>query len=305
VISGGILEPIDRVAPDESAEPSTDEPQSPRTTIEPLVTTTDDGDGIDASTLIFRPEPRRVIEQFAVPEARSRLTIAGRVTGPARTAFPDGPPTPADDDEADADAANPAHLTEGEISVVIIADVDMFDNQFWVRQFNFGGTTLAQQTSDNAALLVNAAATMAGSDLLASLRGRASGERPLTKIEEMRAEADSALVEKDEALDAEIAEAETRLNDLLSRAGAEEARVTLPEEVRAEVARLEQRVQELGRERRDIRQELNRDIDRLQARLTLMNIAMVPAALFIFAIGLAATRSVGRRIDRRKGLGRG
>jgi hypothetical protein len=46
---------------------------------------------------------------------------------------------------------------------------------------------------------------------------------------------------------------------------------------------------------------LRKDIESLETRLKLINTAMVPALLCVFALGLGGYRAVRRRADRRRG----
>src|SRR5690606_39128043 len=63
------------------------------TTITPLIQTTQQSMLFDEKTVEARPAPSVLTEQFQ-PSGQVQI-LAARVSGPARTAFPDGPP-PAD-----------------------------------------------------------------------------------------------------------------------------------------------------------------------------------------------------------------
>ena len=76
--SSGIIEPI----------------EGAKTTIEPLITTSPDSTKIPAEKLIGLPDVAGLLAQFK-PDNK-RYILAAHVTGPVETAFPDGPPKPAE-----------------------------------------------------------------------------------------------------------------------------------------------------------------------------------------------------------------
>src|SRR6185437_15806297 len=107
-----------------------------------------------------------------------RLTLAARVTGDVKTAFPDGPPKPAaKKDEKPADktadkaaekkpdaaddakaAAKAAQLLKSKqpINVVVVADTDMLDDRLWVQRSDFFGQHVAMPTANNGDFVANA-----------------------------------------------------------------------------------------------------------------------------------------------------
>ncbi|RKZ72728.1 MAG: hypothetical protein DRR16_33805, partial [Candidatus Parabeggiatoa sp. nov. 3] len=98
------------------------------TEIIPLIQTGTKAMQIETSKLGFFGDPEDIVRNFK-PEGQ--FTIAARVTGKVKTAFPDGKPT---DDETD-DVKNEGHLTESAepINIIIVADTDMLEDKFWVR----------------------------------------------------------------------------------------------------------------------------------------------------------------------------
>ena len=97
--------------------------------------------------------------------------LAARVGGEAKTAFPDGPPKPKPEDQAKdtkegtqpadakaaeatksepakADATKPdapgkPDIASGKVNIVIVADSDMLNDQFWVEARDFMGQQVA------------------------------------------------------------------------------------------------------------------------------------------------------------------
>ena len=66
------------------------------TTIGPLVRAGPEAAEIDVARIEYAPDPAAILADFA--PTGERYTLAARVTGPVRSAFPDGPPDAAGDE---------------------------------------------------------------------------------------------------------------------------------------------------------------------------------------------------------------
>jgi ABC-type uncharacterized transport system involved in gliding motility auxiliary subunit len=274
------------------------------TTLTPLVTTSDDSMLLDASRVGFLADQRELVAGYE--PSGGPLVLAARITGPARTAFPD-PPEDGSADEADGPVAPdaPADPSEGEIAVVVVADVDMLTDRFWAQEMRLGEVTLGyQKQSDNADLIVNAVDQMAGSSALISVRARGEYSRPFTLVEEIREEAEREYAEEAQRLEAERREAEARLRELQS-VRPDSGDVILTPEQRAELERFRDRLAATNAQLRDVNFNLRRDVERLGLTLEVVNIAAAPALVALVAIGLAGYRSAKRRADRRAIAGAG
>ena len=134
------------------------------TTVTPLITTTTQSMLYKAEELMFGASPNWLLERFQ-PDDKAYV-IAARVTGPAPSAFPDGPlpepdpmagahgqpaddgkPTdgkPTDDKPAAAAEKPPVPAdhrakSDGPINLVVVGDADNLFDQFWVRAQDMGG----------------------------------------------------------------------------------------------------------------------------------------------------------------------
>src|SRR5690606_30010940 len=74
-------------------------------TVEPLITSSDSAMTMSASRFRFLPDPETLLNDFA--PTGERYVIAARLSGPLKSAFPDGPPAAdaEDEDASDGDAA--------------------------------------------------------------------------------------------------------------------------------------------------------------------------------------------------------
>jgi ABC-type uncharacterized transport system involved in gliding motility auxiliary subunit len=97
------------------------------TTFRPLITTSEKSQAIDVAKLRGRIDVVGLFRDFE-PSGK-KLTIAARVTGPVKSAFPDGPPLVGEGEEAEKARAEKAklHIAESQkpLNAVIVADTDL------------------------------------------------------------------------------------------------------------------------------------------------------------------------------------
>ena len=137
---------------------------------------------MDAIQAKLDPRPQDLLAQV-VPTGR-RYTIAARISGLVKTAFPEGPPTLTPADKTAKSAPARPHgpqlkMSKAPINVILMADSDIFDDRFWVRVETLYGRRLAAPFADNGAFVLNAVENLSGSNDLISLRTRATSSRPI------------------------------------------------------------------------------------------------------------------------------
>lgn len=250
------------------------------TTFEILVQSSENAAPIDASRMRFLADPNTLLEGFN--PTGQRYSLAARVTGPASASL-----------EAPEDWSGPNLETAGDagINVLLFADTDMLTDRLWVQvQPVLGATAFA----DNGSLVVNAVDHMLGNRDLISIRTRATSARPFARVEEIRVEAERSYRVTEERLQSELQETERRLNELQVNKG-EGDLLVISDEQQAEIERFMQRRLEIRRELRQVQHDLRRDIDRLDTRIKIINIAIVPALVMVIALLYAGRRK--RRQD--------
>ncbi|MDY7108948.1 MAG: Gldg family protein [Planctomycetota bacterium] len=276
------------------------------TTCTPLLTTSDESMAIETSRISFFPDPKSLLTDFQA--TGEEYILAARVSGEVPSAFPDGPPSTEDETDADEDApddqapvGNEYHLARsaGPINVVIVADVDMLTDRFWIQEQRFGNLMLGyRKLSDNGDFLVNALDNMTGSGDLISVRARGRYTRPFTLVEEIQREAEQEYLAEEQALQEKLRETEARLNEL-QRARPDQGELILTPEQKAEIENFRAQRIETRKQLRAVRHNLRRDIERLGTTLKVINIGAVPAAITILAVVLGLLRVARRKIDRR------
>ncbi len=251
---------------------------------EPLLQSSTNAALIPASRMAFLQDSDALLEGFKA--SGERYTVAARVRGKLKSAYPAGKP---DTGEGGSDAAQHRAETAEDANLILIADTDVLSDPLWIRAQNVFGQRFAVAWANNGDFIANVLDNLAGSSDLISIRGRQSFFRPFTKVDELRRQADDQLRAKEQELDQELRETERKLADLEAGRNTQGSLVLSPEQ-EAELERFQQERVRIRKELRDVRRSLDLEIERLGTTLKVLNIALVPALIAIAAILLAVAR---------------
>ncbi|MEE2722503.1 MAG: Gldg family protein [Pseudomonadota bacterium] len=262
------------------------------TMVEPLITSTEASGPFDAESVRRNPQPAEILKEFR-PQNKTYL-LAARVSGNVKSAFPGGPPkkdVKKDDDKKKDAATLKPHLKESikPINLIVVADTDFMADLFWVQTQDLFGQQVVVPTANNADFIVNAADNLSGTSSLINLRSRGLSARPFELVQNIQNEAEDKYRAKERSLVKELEDVEKKMQELQNRERAKSAAVLSPEQ-QAEIAKFRARVLEIRQELRQVQLNLRRDIDNLDARLKVLNIAAVPAAVAILALLVAFVR---------------
>jgi ABC-type uncharacterized transport system involved in gliding motility auxiliary subunit len=271
------------------------------TTFAPLITSSDKAMLVATEKIQGMPDPQGLLEAFK--PTGERYVLAARLTGPMKSAFPNGAP-PAEKKEEAPKAAGAddkkeepaAHLAETKApgSVIVIADVDMLDDRFWAREQNVFGQRVLVSIAGNADLLVNAIDNLSGSNDLISLRSRGRSQRPFDRIEEMRKAAGQEFTAREKALRTELSETEKKITELQSK-NPTGGNALLSAEESSAIDGFRQQLVKTRQELRAVQRDLNKDISRLETWVKFINIGLIPILVGLFAVGMALMRRSRRR----------
>ncbi|WP_353572789.1 Gldg family protein [Candidatus Albibeggiatoa sp. nov. BB20] len=246
---------------------------------------------IDSTKLGMFADPEAMVKEFK-PE--QQFILAARMTGQVKTAFPDGKPVVEENTE-DAAAPTPEvdvpHLTESKdsINVIVVADTDLLQDQFWVQVQNFLGQRIALPLASNGDFVTNSIESLMGNNDLISVRSRGSFTRPFTKVEEIQKVAEQRFREKEQEVQARLEQTEQKLAELQSQKQGGSA-LLLSTEQRQELERFRQQKVQIRKELRDVQHQLRKDIETLESRMTFLNIGLIPFLIAFLGIGLALFR---------------
>lgn len=259
-------------------------------TFTPLARTSDQSGDLAAATLRFGLADN-VADNLTVSGAK---TLAALVHGKFKSAFPNGAPPSAEpakpeiptDGESKADTSAPVESLKestGNSTLFIVTDADWLLDDYSVRRLNFLGMQAYEPLNDNLAFASNTIEFLAGAEDLISLRGKDSSFRPFTVVRRMEAMAQRLYQEQLSALEARLADVQTKLSELQGKATEGNRLVASPEVAKA-IEDFQQQQLAMRAERRQIRAALRADIERLEHTLAVLNL-VVPVA-FVVGFGL-------------------
>ncbi len=205
-------------------------------------------------------------------------TLAARLSGEFKTAFPKGP----DWTEGSTNAV-PEVVATGKGAVVLFADSDFLADQFCVQVMNSIFGQIAQPINDNLVLFSNVIEQYAGREELIGVRSRGKSNRPFVKVDELEAKAMARWQQEQVRLEAALQETQQRLMALQKEKSGNE-RMILSREQQEEIVRFRKVQADTRRQLKNVRKELTSGIDSLGVVLKTVNILAVPLLIAAFGI---------------------
>jgi ABC-type uncharacterized transport system involved in gliding motility auxiliary subunit len=261
---------------------------------------------IEVAKAADNPDPDELMRRFL--SSNEVFTVGARISGPIKSAFPDGPPKESLEPKPAVEGAPkpeplPAHLKETkEANIILLADSDIFNDAFWVQLQDIAGERVAvREGASNRAFVTNAIEDLSGSNDLISLRSRGDSVRPFTAVDRIRRNAESKWLREKDLLETKLNEAAEKLAELQGQRPDKEPNpnddgtVSFSPEQRAEIEKFRTEYNATKRQLRTVQLDLNRDIDNLKGWLAAFNIVFVPAAMTIGLIVWGWMRARRRR----------
>jgi ABC-type uncharacterized transport system involved in gliding motility auxiliary subunit len=276
-----------------------------KTTFTPLIQTSTDSEEIPVDKVEGMPDVQGLLDGFK--PSGERYALAARISGPAETAFPDGPPKPKEeqkssdaattdaakkDDPAKTDATPQLKEAKQPINVIVVSDTDMLDDRFWAQTSDFFGQQVIVPTASNGDFLANALEVLAGGNDLVNLRSRGTAARPFTTIEAIQRAAETQYRANEKALEDKLKATEDKIKDLQQN---KEGAVTLTAEQSQAIDNFRGEMLRTRQQLRVVQRALRQDIDRVKAELEFLDIAAIPILVGLVAVVLGVVR-----INRRK-----
>ena len=243
--------------------------------ITPLIRSSDKAGLIPIEKLAMASDPALLRTDFA--PTGERYTLAARLGGKLPSAFPtDG---------------KPGHIAVASepVNVLLVADADLLADRLWVQTQDVLGQRLSTAFANNADLVVNALDNLLGSSDLIGIRSRATFQRPFTRVQDLRREAETRFRSAEQSLQQELEETEARLGELQASRKDQSTAILSPQQEQ-EVERFKAHRLELRKELRQVQRELDQDIEQLGTRLKAINVALVPLIISLASILLVLFR---------------
>ena len=252
----------------------------------------DEVDGISAMPLIrssvyasslpsmqfqFLSDPAELQKGFS--PTGQQYTAAVRLSGSASSAFPEGL------------AGVDSQVVPGtdELQVVLVADTDLLADRLWVQVQNFFGQQIATAFADNGSFVENLLENLSGSSALIDVRSRGQFSRPFIVVERLRRDAEAQYLQNAENLQVRLAETERQLEELES-ARVEDGLLTLTPEQEAALIRFQEEKIRIRKDLRDVRHQLDKNIEELGSMLKFLNILLLPLLLTSALVAMRVLR---------------
>ena len=249
-------------------------------------------------------DPEQLLKTF-VPTGE-RYTIAARISGKAVTAFPEGvdvKTVPETVPETDLEAQGQVESTRDiqlqqavltgtdKLNVIVVADTDILTDRLWVQVQNFFGQTIASPWANNGDFVLNSVDNLLGGSELISIRSRGRFSRPFTVVESLRLAAQSRYQKSADTLQRELEETEAQLNEVESSQSDQNLLALSPEQEQA-ITQFQDEKLRIRKQLRDVRHQLDKDIEGLGATLKLINIIVLPLLLVLGIYAMRYTRGM-------------
>jgi len=203
--------------------------------------------------------------------------VAVRITGSATSQYP----VTVDGDDS--------VLNTGQLNVIVVADTDILTDRLWVQLQDFFGQRIVSPWANNGDFVTNAVENLTGSSALISIRSRGRFSRPFEVVQDLRREAEASYLNSANDLQSQLAETERQLGELESSRD-EQNLLSLSPEQEATLVRFQQEKLRIRKALRNVRHQLDKDIEMLGSTLKFMNIVLMPLVLIFILLVLKYLR---------------
>jgi len=192
--------------------------------------------------------------------------VAVRITGPAETHYP-----------AEVGERVTVSNTKN-LNVIVVADTDILSDRLWVQLQDFFGQRIVSPWANNGDFVTNAVDNLTGSSALISIRSRGRFSRPFEVVQDLRREAEASYLSSANDLQMQLAETEAQLGQLEASRD-EQNLISLSPEQEATLVQFQQEKLRIRKALRDVRHQLDQDIEMLGTTLKFVNIVLMPLLL--------------------------
>ena len=235
------------------------------TEIETLIRSSESSGLMDAYQFEFLSNPEDLQKGFS--STGESFVVAARISGAATSNF----------EGTIADRKEFIPSSES-IQVMLIADTDILADRLWVQVQSFFGQQIATAFADNGTLIANAVENLSGSSSLISVRSRGQFSRPFEVVDRLRRNAEVSYLQSAERLQLELADTERKLAEIES-ASPEDGLIRLSDEQTEAIRSFQDEKLRIRKQLRDVRHQLDKDIEDLGGWLKLINILVMPLML--------------------------
>jgi ABC-type uncharacterized transport system involved in gliding motility auxiliary subunit len=257
----------------------------------PLIQSTQDSDLMDVGAYIKTQDPEELAKVYQ--SDNQSYVLATRLSGQADSAFMQVP---------EGLEMTEIKTSTNKLNVILVGDTDMLADRFWVQKSNFFGQTISTPFANNGDFVTNAVENLGGSDALISIRSRGVFSRSFSKVDELTVVAEQKFRDQEQILQRRLEETEQQLLQLQNQQVEGGSMIISAEQQFAVDEFLEKKVT-IRKSLRDVRHQLDKDIESLGNWLKLFNIALAPMILILLLVllrGIFRTKSRPSKIESQK-----
>ena len=236
----------------------------------PLVSTSVNSMLVERFKMQFRADPEALLKDYK--SENKKFILTARVKGSFSSSFKEK-----DLSKIGVDTKN--HIKKSKNSnIIIFSDTDMLNDLTWLTRQDVFGRSNIIPTADNGRLVMNAIESMSGGENLISLRGRGVSNRPFLVVENLQKNAELLLKQKEDSLKQELEETEEKLEKLKEGSINEES-ISL--EQTQTITDFNKKILNIRKDLRDVQRELGENIRKLETRLKVINIWIMPILVIL------------------------
>jgi len=177
---------------------------------------------------------------------------------------------------------------DSERNVIVFSDADMLYDAFCLRQGDLGVGMVTN--GGNLPMLLNTVEVLAGGGDLIQVRNRKSPIRPFSKLKEMREEVEEKYRPKLVSLEAERQKLAEQLSKARPQIDLKKGALIVDQGTMNNIKEMEKNSLKIDREVRDIRKEVNKEVEFQKTLLKSLNVLGVPLLVGVVGLILAMRR---------------
>ncbi len=183
-----------------------------------------------------------------------------------------------------------------DINVIVFSDADFIRTAFWARVQRFLDSTVIEESSDNGSLVSNILDSMTGFNDFIDLRNKETPFRPFTVVQKLQAEAEQQYLGQEQELQARL---DATLNQIKNLSGGGNTNdVQLSDQQLEELADFQADLESTRKQLREVRRQLNKDIDDLANRINILNTFLLPILLIVLMFIVPRQLGIKKRKSR-------
>jgi ABC-type uncharacterized transport system involved in gliding motility auxiliary subunit len=177
---------------------------------------------------------------------------------------------------------------DSERNIIVFSDADMLYDAFCLRQGDLGVGMVTN--GGNLPMLLNTVEVLAGGGDLIQVRNRKSPIRPFSKLKEMREEVEEKYRPKLVSLEAERQKLAEQLSKARPQIDLKKGALIVDQGTMNNIKEMEKNSVKIDREVRDIRKEVNKEVEFQKTLLKSLNVLGVPLLVGVVGLILAMRR---------------